>query len=132
MAIFGDTYRDFIGNVGAIGQAAMAKKMYPPGPKKMIQDLLLDIVAELQKDDTVLAIENASMQLRPDIQTYLLRELQFFNAVYPSSSIGGTAQEVDDSETCKESLEEILGAWLPDWLKQLLKILDEILSLVRP
>ena len=68
----------------------------------------------------------------------LLAEMQFFNARYATfrTETGGDHNKADDgaddSEEVKGSLEQILGSKLPKWIKDLLKVLNEILSLVRP
>ena len=59
----------------------------------------------------------------------LKSELQFINSLYdsPNYAEDGTAP----IETGKDSLEELLGDWLPNWFKGLLKLLNEIFDLVK-
>ena len=40
-------------------------------------------------------------------------------------------EAAEDAETGKDSLENLLGRWLPDWVAKLLDLLNEILKFVR-
>ena len=83
------------------------------------------------------------------VREALLAEIQFFNARYVrfrnendddgedgepdrGADDGEADRGADDSEVVKGSLEKILGPRLPKWIKDLLKLLNEILKLIRP
>jgi hypothetical protein len=57
-------------------------------------------------------------------------EIAFINSRHGEEGNSENDDAGDDVETGKGSLEELLGAWLPDWLKRLLKVLNQILKLV--
>ncbi len=74
-------------------------------------------------------------------------ELEFFNAKYTDDNLRGLLQSsgvalakkrefveraLEDGDTVKKSLEELVGSTLPGWLKKMLKLLNELLKLVRP
>jgi hypothetical protein len=59
----------------------------------------------------------------------LTAELRFFNDLVDNEG-AGSGEAPDAAATVKESFEEVLNQ-LPEWIKKLLKILNEILSLVR-
>ena len=86
-------------------------------------------------------VEDGRDEARPNdevVLNALLAEMQFFNARYGNfrGEEGGRDGEADegagDGHVVKGSLEKILGATLPDWIKRLLEVLNEILSLIRP
>ena len=58
----------------------------------------------------------------------LMAELAFFNARY--SKFEPDAKTVEDAKTVKDSLEQLLKKWLPEWVRKALKLLNELLSLV--
>ena len=65
-------------------------------------------------------------------------ELAFYNRRYGRYGQLDDRNGVDDdrvdpvwdAKTVKDSLEELLGRWLPDWVKKALKLLNELMSLV--
>ena len=63
-----------------------------------------------------------------DVANALMAELAFFNARY--SKFEPDAKTVEDAKTVKDSLEQLLKKWLPEWVKRALKLLNELLSLV--
>lgn len=130
--MFVNEYQKFLDNVKNIIFKALdvrlANGQIKEGPKNELSSLGGDVIDKLLSQGSIDAIGYASSRLPPGISEFLYRELLYFNALYVSN-ITGSQKELDDSETCKESLENILGSWLPDWVRNLFQILDEILRL---
>ena len=86
---------------------------------------VLPIIAD---DRAVNAIVDAFNRQDEHIRNALAAELRFFNSKYGNDPESVSAAE--DAEIVRSSLEELLGDFLPEWLKKMLKILNELLSLL--
>lgn len=80
------------------------------------------------------AVAYAASQLDPRTVETLGSELRYINANLPSDNSflltdDANAEAAEDAKTGKDSLENLLGKWLPESLKNLLKVLNELLSL---
>lgn len=71
-------------------------------------------------------------ELSPQAQEALVLELEFFNRRYAEDE-GDDTDFTRDAQTVKESLEDLFGEGLKNtkWIQELLKILNELLKLVR-
>ena len=56
-------------------------------------------------------------------------ELQSVNTNLPARQTYASDKDEDDARTGKESLEKLLGVKLPDWIKDLLEVQNEIIKL---
>ena len=81
----------------------------------------------LEKDEVKSEVSNAFNRLPDDLQKALEAELKFFNQKYRNNN-NLDDRAAKDAETVKSSLEEVLD--LPGWLKKILKVLNELLSLI--
>lgn len=109
-----------------------------------LRGLVNDVIDELQSDDAMEAVRNAvkTADRNPDnkkVNAFLERELKFFNSLIAESrnyDTKITLSEVETDEalgagkTIKDSFEEQIEK-LPDWIKKILKVLNEILSILR-
>jgi hypothetical protein len=94
-------------------------------------ELLLNHVSEtLRSADTAKALETGISREDPRIIDALTREMQFFNALAAPGRSCGTKEALDAGGTIKGSIEDLLDN-LPGWLKKILKILDEIIDLIK-
>jgi hypothetical protein len=93
-----------------------------------------DVIADLTSPPAKAAIDYAFTQLDPRVLGPFLLELQYVIARLQALDSFSTAAEEDDAgedaKTAKDSLEDLLGVWLPDWLKKLLKVLNELIDLI--
>ena len=60
--------------------------------------------------------------------TLLNLEITFYNTRYEEDSYGGE-EAIDNGKTVKDSIEDLIK--LPEWIKKVLKVLNEILSIVK-
>lgn len=88
------------------------------------------VLEPLKEEAAVTVVANAFANLDDRVKKALTAELDFFNSRYGQSPTKkDAAAAACAAETVKSSLEEVLD--LPDWLEKLLKILNELLSLLR-
>lgn len=52
-------------------------------------------------------------------------------AAQTPTNVAALDSAIDDSETGKGSIEDLIGGWLPDWLKKALKLLNQLLKLIK-
>jgi hypothetical protein len=91
-------------------------------------------VARLESEQAKSAVAFAVAQLEPSVADALGSELRYINANLPRDGNfifddAAKAEAADDAKTGKGSLEDLLGKWLPEWLKSTLRVLNELLSL---
>lgn len=100
------------------------KKLLP------LQSLLSDVLKELSSVPPLLEIRTAAVELDSTLLEYLTREIEYFNYQYETLGVSENCDEaLEDAGTVKESLEYFLGA-IPERIKGLLKILNDIFKLV--
>jgi hypothetical protein len=129
MAESGDAYRRFIDVAKAVGHARLrVRRTHSDAVRRELESLLDSVCNNLQTERSVSAIEEAWSNLDGVVSSLLRRELSLISSVHGE---GESKDENEDIATGKESLEDILGVWLPDPIKHLLKILNEILKLVK-
>lgn len=129
---FGTVYSEFITVLGEIAQKAIEERSSAGGQQVPIPAPLEAVLAEVQSPAAIFAVNYAASQIDPTTRNLLSQELEFISSIYGGGNAQGTQKAVDDGEAGKDSVLDLLDTWLPDWLKKLLKILDEILSLLRP
>lgn len=140
--MFFDEWMKFLENL----EELCRHRLRQPGRENYeeLTPLLRNVISELQSDDATRAMENAIVTAERNdddrrIVVFLEAELKFFNNLVVSShddDAGGltlNAEETKDAlgsgETVKDSIEEFFE--LPRWLKKILKVLNELLSIIR-
>ena len=127
MAEPADTYRRLLDVAKSVGHTRLRTSRRHTGQRRTeLQQLLDDVTDKLRSERAVSAIEEAWRNLDGDVASLLLRELSLITTMHEGRN---SKDERDDVSTGKESIEDILA--LPDWLKHLLRILNEILALVK-
>jgi len=95
-----------------------------------ISKLLDDLIDRLLKDDALDAVRSSIFLTENEISEFLIREIEYYVDCYTDeNSIGADDDPVGDGEIVKKSVEDVIDK-LPNWLKKLLKILNEILKLL--
>lgn len=102
-----------------------------------LKPLLADVIAQLETDRAInemrRALNDAQGRDNELMREFFLSELKFFNdLVGEGGDTSGDDEAISAAKTIKESIED----WLGDkrkarWWKQLLKVLNELLSLIR-
>jgi hypothetical protein len=130
MTEFGDAYSRFIDVTARVATAAIHStqaKRAVSQQRQQIEQLLNTVIRELNSHRSKEEIENAAQNLDPEVRHLLMRELDLISDMHEG---GGSGEGVEDVETGKGSIEDILGDWLSDKFKHFLKILNQILKLV--
>ena len=141
MALF-DEWQGFLDNLRDLCHHRLQK---PDRAKyRSLQGIVDDVIDKLKHPDACKAVIHAidTANRNPDNQVVnglLEREIKFFNELIANSrgyggEISMTEEEVNDGlgagETIKDSFEDLLDN-LPEWVKKLLRILNELLSIIR-
>lgn len=101
-----------------------------------LEEALEQVVKDLLSDPAKTAVSGAFTHLDQRVLNPFLLELSYVNANLPPARIYDSLSESEeddaagDAETAKGSLEELLGEWLPDWVKKLLKVLNELIGII--
>lgn len=139
--MFFDEWKKFLENL----EELCRHRLRQPGRENYeeLTSLLRNVIAELQSDDAAKAIDYAIVTAgRNDddkrIVGFLEDELRFFNNLIVSSrndagdltlDVEATKDALGSGETVKDSIEDFFE--LPRWLKRILKVLNELLSIIR-
>lgn len=138
---FMDAWDQFLRNLHRL--ASYRLSLRERAEDKRLSDLLDRVIESLLKEDAMSAVahavdtENRSTDGQ-QITTFLGDELRFFNDLVTSydTAMGKTELSESDADealgagkTIKESLEDLLES-LPKWIKKILKVLNELLSLI--
>ena len=98
--------------------------------KKAVQ--FADIVFDaLQSEQAVRLMCGAADAQSKVVREAIVAELEYFNVRYPVDH-APTEKSFQAAHTVKTSLHGVFGSKLPGWLKKLLTILNELLSLLKP
>jgi hypothetical protein len=140
---FMDAWNQFLNNLRRLGHYRLNLREEEQEEYKALDDLLDRVIDSLLKDDAMTAVrqavdtENRSTD-GEQITTFLGNELQFFNSLVKSYDAAMNSTQLSESaadealgagKTIKESLEGLLES-LPKWIKKILKVLNELLSLI--
>jgi len=128
MSKYGDEYTSFI--VACKGLVARRSRKLAQCNTETLQKAAETICTRLKKPDAINAVERGFEALDEEVREAFYLELQYVNANL-TEDVDGSERNVDDAKTAKDSLEDLLGSWLPDWMKKSLKVLNEVLSLAR-
>ena len=122
-----ESYRVFLRIVAYIVRSRINAIQNEPQRDRATEfaDSVFPVIAN---NPAVNAVVDAFNRQDEHVRKALAAELRFFNSKYGNDLDNDSAAE--DAETVKSSLEELLGALLPEWLKKMLKILNELLSLL--
>ncbi|MDQ7735732.1 hypothetical protein QT231_23825 [Halomonas sp. SpR1] len=123
MSEFSEVYKIFIENIGEIADKGISQRESRGEELGILKENLYQLISETSSEYAELAIDFAVMHLNPSVRERLFNEMKFFNSLDDADS--------RDGDNVKSSLEEILGKWLPDWLMDNLKVLNELLSFGR-
>jgi hypothetical protein len=132
-----DAWKDFFNSVAKLISAKAERLAARPSIQGFITAQTPALIDSIQSDlpAVLRAVNSFKDGQHPELEVTLYNEIKAIteanNAVASSPSVEALDQALDDSDTGKGSIEELLGNWLPDWLKKLLKILNQIISLVK-
>jgi hypothetical protein len=131
---FEDEWPRFLENIHALG-----KRKFRRRPSTTLEGLFDDVIKALQGQDVTDEIAHALIveKRNPDdariVDDYLAREMKYFNEIAEANIAEGEDAHpegpLEAGQTVKESIEELVH--LPEWVKKILKILNELLSLIR-
>lgn len=125
---FKDEYKTFINNTGEIAHRGICARNFKPSAEQKLQDLLGEVISDLLSEQAVDAVANAASQKTPRSIDLFTREMEFFNDQYELDDDKDDDNAGDDAKNLKDSAESLLGDLLPDWLSDLLDMLNELLS----
>jgi hypothetical protein len=139
--MFFDQWMKFLENL----EELCRHRLRQPGRENYeeLTSLLRNVISELQSDDAAKAMEYAIITAERNdddkkIVGFLEDELKFFNNLVVSSrddaggltlNVEATKDALGSGETVKDSIEGFFE--LPRWLKKILKVLNELLSIIR-
>ena len=126
MSKYGEEYETFI----TACKSLVARKSVQLDRRntETLREAARKVCDRLKETEAVRAVEEAFGNLDEVVRETFYLELQYVNA---NLAEGGNdnQRDIDDAKTAKDSLEELLGSWLPEWIKKSLTVLNEILSL---
>ena len=70
------------------------------------------------------------MGFEPRFQTVYGYFREYRDSIVDAYNAESTAKALEEASTIKESIEELLEGKLPDWIKRMLKVLNELLNIV--
>ena len=126
---FLEAWQLFVRNLQDVAQRELVRRNSQAGYSEL-GELLEKVIADILGNQGLAQMQAAvkrEMSKDKDVVTYLLHELNFFNAAHEAGR--DAEDEADDGDTIKTSIEKIFE--IPDWLKKRLKILNEILKILR-
>ena len=141
---FMDAWNQFLQNLRRLANYRLSLREEEQEEYKALGGPLNGVIDSLLKDDAMVAVghavdtENRSTD-GEQITTFLGNELQFFNSLVTSYDDAMNTRQLSEAaadealgagKTIKESLEGLLES-LPKWIKRILKVLNELLSLIR-
>jgi hypothetical protein len=132
-----DLWREFFGSIeGLVSERGAA------GPTTRARNFAVaatsPLLGHIQRgaSDAYFAIAQFQDPNHPYLEDTLFDELAAIAATNRAasqtpSSVSVLDSAIDDSETGKGSIEDLIGKWLPDWLKRALKLLNQLLKLIK-
>ena len=128
MSKYGEEYTSFI--TACNNLVARRSGQLDRRNTEKLQEAAEKICARLKTTEALDAVESGFEYIDEEVREVFYLELQYVNANLAEDG-NGSERDVGDAKTAKDSLEDLLGSWLPDWMKKSLKVLNEILSLAR-
>jgi hypothetical protein len=133
---FIDEWKKFLDNLQTLGKRSLNDKGLNDA-RTGLGNLFDDVIDRLKKQDVTdelqQAVSIAATTKNEDvIPEYLENELKYFNTLAqgPPAPLGdGVDNALEAGGTVKDSIEELFD--LPKWLEKVLKVLNELLSLIR-
>ena len=128
---FGQTWQAFLTKLEEVAASQIKLKKQDA----TLEQLLRETIAALQEDDALTQIELAAdrtYKSAPKAAMLLQKEFSYITEKSLGRVVSDAAEgdeALEDAKTGKDSLEDILED-IPGWLKKLLKVLNEILSLI--
>jgi len=130
MARTREVYEKFIKRTGEVLTSSVDAR-FSGTQNTQLQEQIRELMVALTSAQAITAVEYAWSQIDYASGDQLLREIELVTNATPSSpGDSGRKQAGEDLETGKGSLEDLLGGWLPDWVKRLLKVLNQLLKLL--
>lgn len=133
---------DFLNNIKRVCEKKLnlEKYLFPKENKDMILNLLDDILNQLRSNEVKDILKKEKSKLREEnkgdkIVSWIEKELKIFNSSVDDdfSNRLEDSKHIDtrisQSKTIKDSIEKLFK--LPGWLKKILDVLNELLSLIK-
>jgi hypothetical protein len=131
-----DAWKQFFVSIDEVVVARAALSTSPiAGFAATAVPILTDPIRNHDWPSVLYAIDQFRDPSHPYLEDIFIQELRAItttNGLAVQSNAGPAMDEaIEDSEEGKGSIEELLGDWLPGWLKKALKLLNQVLSLLR-
>lgn len=126
---FLEAWQLFVKNLQDVAQRELVRRNSQAGYSEL-GELLEKVIADILGNQGLAQMQAAvEREMSEDevVVKYLQHELNFFNVAHEAGR--DAEDEADDGDTIKTSIEKIFE--IPDWLKKRLKILNEILKILR-
>ena len=123
------SWEEFLENIRQLLKRQIVSKHDPR--YQSLNSLVDDVINELKTSEPF--IRHAINQTDPTILDYAGRELKFFNALADQSQPSSNESDedlADKAETIKTSVEKIFHIHIPEKVKHVLDILNELLKLL--
>jgi hypothetical protein len=126
-------WQTFLRSVGNLIEA----KISIAAAKRPISPMATRVIADLSGGGTLVghAMQLFDDPYHPDLEATLYDELttisQANQTAAASRNSGAIEKALEDSETGKKSIEDLIGFMLPDWLKKALKLLNQLIKILR-
>lgn len=129
---FAETYSKFVTALSDVCSESFEgeRRGQAPDPYRFLSEAVDDVKEHLTEQDVVDEVQSCADATDDLITRNLQREMHFFITKRESGGYDNLSQAADDGDTIKDSLSSLLTS-LPGIIQKLLKILDELLSLVR-
>jgi hypothetical protein len=126
---------DFFKRIGEVGEDLLRQrrhKAYSSHLKPLLEEVLKNVRAEDRASELRHALFLAASADSEPMLHYFTREVRFYLDLTAKEDSGGKDEKtLDAAKTIKESLEKWLKRFLTPRIKNLLAILNEILSLLK-
>ena len=93
--------------------------------QKAAEKMLEEVFGPLLKPKGVDRVVKDASNLIPSVRAALVSELEYLTTKW-----GEEGFDAAEAKTAKDSLHKLLKRWLPQWIQDLLDILNEILTIV--
>ena len=123
-----DIYSEFLRIVRAIVDHQIANLEHDAELMASANEFATCVWNTIDNNEARQMVVNAIDQQPPIVADALIAELNFFNLRFANNAAQNNPDAFAAAETVKSSLEKVLD--LPDWLEKMLKILNELLSLL--
>src|SRR5947209_700516 len=127
-----DAWADYLENVRGLLKRRILAKSRKNERYRSLDPLVDDVIDEMHNARPF--IEHAIDQTDPPVRDFLGRELVFFNdlaaGLESNPSDDDDSDGTDTADTIKESVEKVFHIHIPEKIKHILDILNELLKLL--